>query len=179
MFVLEERGVTYRSEIILIVAMGLNRVIGCEGELPWTLKSDLRHFRKLTTGHTVVMGRKTYESIGKPLEGRRNIVMTHDPLYQREGVETVTGFATLMAAIAKDRNKVFVIGGGNFYRQAILLADKIIVTEVKASVYGDVYFPEIDKKCFKEISRIKDIQEEGDDYAYDIVEYDYIDPRKS
>lgn len=72
-----------------------------------------------------------------------------------------------------------MIGGGNLYRQAILLADKIIVTEVKASVYGDVYFPEIDKKCFKEISQIKDIHEEGDDYVYDIVEYDYIDPRKS
>lgn len=169
---------TYRSEIILVVAMGLNRVIGWDGALPWTLKSDLKHFRKLTMGHTVVMGRKTYESIGKPLEGRRNIVMTHDPLYQREGVETVTGFATLMAAIAKDHNTVFVIGGGNLYRQAILLADKIIVTEVKASVYGDTYFPEIDRMCFKEISRLKNIQEKGDDYAYDIVEYEYTYPRK-
>lgn len=169
---------TYRSEIILVVAMSLNRVIGCGNKLPWTLKSDLRHFRKLTMGHTVVMGRKTYESIGKPLEGRRNIVMTHDRLYQREGVETVTGFATLMAAIAKDDNKVFVIGGGNLYRQAILLADKLVVTEVKANVYGDTYFPEIDRKCFKEISRLKNIQEEGDEYAYDIVEYEYTDPRK-
>lgn len=104
--------------------------------------------------------------------------MTHDPLYKREGVETVTGFATLMTAIAKDYNKVFVIGGGNLYRQAILLADKIIVTEVKASVYGNVYFPEIDKKSFREISRLKNIQEEGDEYAYDIVEYEYTDPRK-
>ena len=169
---------TYRSEIILVVAMGLNRVIGCGDKLPWILKSDLRHFRKLTMGHTVVMGRMTYESIGKPLEGRRNIVMTHDPLYKREGIETVTGFATLMAAIAKDHNKVFVIGGGNLYRQAILLADKIIVTEVKVSVYGDTYFPEIDRRCFKEISRLKNIQEEGDEYAYDIVEYEYTDPRK-
>lgn len=169
---------TYRSEIILVVAMSLNRVIGCGDKLPWTLKSDLRHFRKLTMGHTVVMGRKTYESIGKPLEGRRNIVMTHDCLYQREGVETVTGFATLMAAIAKDDNKVFVIGGGDLYRQAILLADKLVVTEVKANVYGDTYFPEIDRKCFREISRLKNIQEEGDEYAYDIVEYEYIDPRK-
>ena len=169
---------TYRSEIILVVAMGLNRVIGCNGALPWTLKSDLKHFRKLTMGHTVVMGRKTYESIGKPLEGRRNIVMTHDPLYQREGVETVTGFATLTVAIAKDHNKVFVIGGGNLYRQAILLADKIIVTEVKTNVYGDTYFPEIDRKCFKEVSRLKNIQEKGDEYAYDIVEYEYTDSRK-
>lgn len=169
---------THRSEIILVVAMSLNRVIGCDGALPWTLKSDLKHFRKLTTGHTVVMGRKTYESIGKPLEGRRNIVMTHDPHYRREGIETVTGFATLMTAIAKDHNKVFVIGGGNLYRQAILIADKIIVTEVKANVYGDTYFPEIDKKCFKEISRLKNIQEKGDEHAYDIVEYEYTDPKK-
>lgn len=168
---------TYRSEIILVVAMGLNRVIGCDGALPWTLKSDLKYFRKLTMGHTVVMGRKTYESIGKPLEGRKNIVMTHDRHYQAEGVEVVTGFASLMAKIVQDE-KVFVIGGGNLYRQAILLADKIIVTEVKASVYGDVYFPEIDKKSFNEISRLKNIQEEGDEYAYDIVEYEYTDPRK-
>lgn len=170
---------TYHSEIILVVAMGLNRVIGCGNKLPWTLKSDLRHFRKLTMGHTVVMGRKTYESIGKPLEGRRNIVMTHDPLYKREGVETVTGFATLMAAIAKDHNTVFVIGGGNLYRQAILLADRIIVSEVKASPYGDTYFPEIDNRCFKEVSRLKNIQEEGDECPYDLVEYEYIDLKKN
>ena len=166
-----------RTEIILIVAMGLNRVIGSDNTLPWTLKSDLKRFRKLTMGHTVVMGRKTYESIGKPLEGRKNIVMTHDRHYKGEGIEVVTGFASLMVKITEDE-KVFVIGGGNLYRQAILLADKIIVTEVKANVYGDTYFPEIDKKSFKEISRLKNIQEEGDEYAYDIVEYEYTDPRK-
>ena len=166
-----------RTEIILIVAMGLNRVIGSDNTLPWTLKSDLKRFRKLTMGHTVVMGRKTYESIGKPLEGRKNIVMTHDRHYKGEGIEVVTGFASLMVKITEDE-KVFVIGGGNLYRQAILLADKIIVTEVKVSVYGDTHFPEIDRKCFKEISRLKNIQEEGDEYAYDIVEYEYTDPRK-
>ena len=170
---------TYHSEIILVVAMSLNRVIGCGDKLPWTLKSDLKRFRKLTMGHTVVMGRKTYESIGKPLEGRRNIVMTHDRLYQREGVETVTGFATLMAAIAKDDNTVFVIGGGNLYRQAILLADRIIVSEVKAFPYGDTYFPEIDKRCFREVSRLVHIQEEGDEHPYDLVEYEYIDLKKN
>lgn len=167
-----------RTEIILIVAMGLNRVIGSDNTLPWTLKSDLKRFRKLTMGHTVVMGRKTYESIGKPLEGRKNIVMTHDRHYKGEGIEVVTGFASLMVKITEDE-KVFVIGGGNLYHQAILLADRIIVSEVKASPYGDTYFPEIDNRCFKEVSRLKNIQEEGDEYPYDLVEYEYIDLKKN
>lgn len=126
-----------------VVAYGANRVIGVDGGLPWHLPSDMRFFRELTTGHPVIMGRATYESIPerfRPLPGRRNLVLSRDPAYAAAGAEV---FARLDAAIAAAGGDGFVIGGGATYEAAMPLLDRIYATEVEASPEGDTHFPEL------------------------------------
>jgi dihydrofolate reductase len=131
--------------VSLVVAHARNRVIGRDGDLPWHLPGDLRHFRELTAGGTVVMGRKTYESIPdrfRPLPGRRNLVLSRTPGLALEGAEV---FGTLEEALAAcEGEECFVIGGGATYEQALALADRVYATEVDAEVAGDTHFPELD-----------------------------------
>ena len=127
----------------IIVATAENGVIGCNGQLPWHLSADLRRFRKLTTGHSIVMGRKTYASIGRPLPERRSIVLSRNPEYAAEGVEVVADFAQALALTAEEA-EVFVIGGGHLYQLALPSTQRIYLTEVSAEVEGDVHFPKID-----------------------------------
>lgn len=129
----------------LIVAVAGNGVIGCAGRMPWHIGEDLRRFKRITTGHPVVMGRKTFESLGrKPLPGRTNIVVSRNPDFTVPDGVRVAG--SLEAAVAKYRDtdeEVFVIGGGEIYRQAVPIADKLYLTRIDASPAGDTYFPEI------------------------------------
>lgn len=127
----------------IIVATAGNGVIGCNGQLPWHLSADLRRFRKLTTGHSIVMGRKTYASIGRPLPERRSIVLSRNPEYTAEGVEVVADFAQALDLTAEEA-EVFVIGGGHLYQLALPFTQRIYLTEVSAEVEGDVHFPKID-----------------------------------
>jgi dihydrofolate reductase len=127
----------------IIVAAAENGVIGCDGQLPWHLSPDLRRFRKLTTGHSIVMGRKTYASIGRPLPERRSIVLSRNPEYAAEGVEVVADFAQALDLTAEEA-EVFVIGGGHLYQLALPFTQRIYLTEVSAEVEGDVHFPKID-----------------------------------
>ena len=139
--------------ISFVVAVTRNHVIGRDGGLPWRLSSDLKRFKALTLGKPVVMGRKTWESIGRPLPGRANIVISRDPDYRVEGAETVT---SLDAAIARGAeraqstggNEVAVIGGGEIFRQAFDRADILHVTVIEADIEGDTLFPEIDPALF-------------------------------
>jgi dihydrofolate reductase len=126
----------------MIAAVAENGVIGAGNALPWRLPGDLAHFKRLTLGNTVVMGRRTHESIGRPLPGRRTIVVTRRPV---EGMETA---ATLAEAIARAHTPVFLAGGAGVYREGMGLADTLHITRVHARPQGDVHFPPVDTAVF-------------------------------
>ena len=125
-------------KLILIAALARNRVIGRDGKLPWHLPEDLKRFKQLTTGHTVVMGRKSFESIGKPLPDRRNVVLSSHPV---PGIETYTSISDLLKALSAE-STVFIIGGGEVFRQMLPLADALYLTLLDHDVEGDTFFPE-------------------------------------
>lgn len=130
--------------VAIVVAHSANRVIGRDGELPWRLPSDLRRFRELTTGHAVLMGRRTYESLPdgfRPLPERRNLVLSSDTAYRAEGAEV---FASMDDALAACEGDCFVIGGEVTYRDALPLCHRLYVTEIDAELDGDAFFPELD-----------------------------------
>jgi dihydrofolate reductase len=130
--------------IAIVVAHSANRVIGREGELPWRLPADMRRFRELTSGHTVLMGRRTYESLPdafRPLPGRRNLVLSSDPAYRAGGAEV---FGSLPEALAACEGDCFVIGGEVTYRDALPLCERLYATEIDAEFEGDAYFPDVD-----------------------------------
>jgi dihydrofolate reductase len=126
----------------LIAAVSDGGVIGRDGGLPWHLPADLKHFKALTTGHSLLMGRKTYESVGKPLPRRRNIVLTRSRGWQAEGVEVAADLDEALALVAGEA-EVFVAGGSELYAQALPRADRLYLTRVHGEVEGDVFFPEV------------------------------------
>ena len=136
--------------VAIIAAMSRNRVIGHQGKIPWHLPEDLRRFRELTTGHTVVLGRKTFESIGKALPGRNNIVISSNQSFSAQGCQ-VAGSLEEALAMAGD-GQIFICGGGMIYGDAIWIADIIYLTVIDAEMAGDTFFPEI-PPCFSEASR--------------------------
>jgi len=133
------------AEIVIIVAVAKNRVIGKDNQLIWNIPEDMAHFRELTAGHTVLMGRKTWESLPprfRPLPGRRNIVISRQADYAAPGAELANSLADGLALAASDAT-VFIIGGADIYRQALPLADRLEITEVELDPEGDSWFPEI------------------------------------
>lgn len=140
--------------ISIIVAVASNGVIGCHNRLIWHISEDLKRFKALTIGHPIVMGRKTYESIGRPLPGRLNIVVSRQNDLRIEGVEVVGSIedAVKRAGVA---DEIFVIGGGEIYRQALPLADKLYMTRVEQSPSGDTFFPPISPAEWREAKREK------------------------
>jgi dihydrofolate reductase len=136
-------GAASRPVVSLVVAMARNRVIGKDGGLPWRLPDDLKHFKRLTLDHTVIMGRKTFEEIRRPLANRRNVVISRNPAFRPAGVTVVPNLAEALALGATE-DEVFVIGGGEVYRQALPLADRLYLTVVHADVEGDTTFPPFD-----------------------------------
>jgi len=137
--------------ISLLVAMDEKRGIGKDGKLPWRLSSDLKRFRALTMGHHIIVGRKTFESIGKPLPGRQTIIVTHNPNYAVEGC-LIAGSVESALALAQSRGEIeaFVIGGAAIYAQALGIADRIYLTKVHAEVDADTFFPEFDRSAWTE-----------------------------
>jgi dihydrofolate reductase len=160
-----------KPRVSLIVAMARNRVIGINNTLPWHLPADLKHFKALTMGHHIVMGRKTYESIGKPLPGRTSVVVTRNADYAQPGVIVVNSLEAAIAACGDDA-EIFVIGGAELYRQAIVLADRIYLTEIDADISGDVHFMELDRKLWIEAGRDSHAQDEKNLYSYHFVVLD-------
>ena len=154
--------------IKIIVAMSKNRVIGNNNELIWKLSSDLKRFKELTTNNPVVMGRKTYESIGRPLPNRRNIVITRNTEYSVEGCEIVS---SLEEALLLTNNDCFIIGGGEIYTQSLDIADKIYLTLVHNDFEGDTKFPELGKDWVK-ISRKDFKSDDKNEYDYSFIEYE-------
>lgn len=156
-------------KVSIVVAIAENGVIGIDNGLPWRLSSDLKNFKKLTSGHTILMGRKTYESIGKPLPKRRNLVISRDPAYIAEGCEVFQSIEVALEA-AKADSEVFVIGGAQIYRQVLPKADKIYLTRVKAEVKGDAFFEIENLDQWQVVSTQAFAAGEKDEYDFEVVE---------
>ena len=162
-----ERGATIKTLLTLIAAVARNGVIGQDKRLPWHLPADLKHFKTLTTGHTVIMGRKTWESLPpnfRPLPGRQNILITRNTGYAASGATGVTSLADAVAAAAGD--EAFVIGGAELYAAALPLADRLRLTEIDADFAGDTWFPPRDPREWRETARDTRRDETGLGYAF-------------
>lgn len=154
----------------IIVAMARNRTIGANNTLPWRCPEDLRHFKALTMGHHMIMGRKTFDSIGKPLPGRTTVVVTRDARLKIDGCLVAHSLEEAIAACAGDK-EVFVVGGAELYRQAMPLMDALYITEIQQDVDGDAHFPEFDKSAWQESSREMRSQETPQPLEYHFVTY--------
>lgn len=164
-------------EIVLVVAVADNGVIGRDNTLPWRIKSDLQYFRSVTIGRPVIMGRKTYDSIGRPLPQRTNIVVTRDLGFAAPGVVVAHDFGTaldLARADARERgaDSIAVIGGTEIFRQALPFANRLLVTQVHAKPPGDTHFPKIDPKLWRETVRQSQPQGPDDEYGFSFVTYE-------
>jgi len=154
--------------ISLIAAVTDNGVIGRGGGMPWHLPADLAHFKRTTQGKPIVMGRKTFEAIGRPLPGRRNIVVSRRSGFAPAGVETAGSLADALA-LAGDAEEVMVIGGGELYREALPLARRLYLTRIHAAIEGDTRFPELDPADWRETGREERPADERNDHALSFV----------
>ncbi|HNI70079.1 MAG TPA: dihydrofolate reductase [Marmoricola sp.] len=137
--------------VVLVVAVADNGVIGHDGDIPWSIPEDLKHFREVTSGHTVLMGRNTFESIGRPLPNRKNVVLTRDQNWTAEGVTVVHDLPAALAEVTQ--GDAMVIGGAQIYAEALPLADQQIITEVHQSPRGDTHYPEYPNEDWQEFRR--------------------------
>lgn len=160
----------------IIVAQSQNRVIGRGNKLPWYLPEDLKYFKRITQGKPIVMGRKTYESIGRPLPGRTNIVISRNPDYTQPGTRVVGSLEAALElaeqqALVDGSEELLVIGGAEIYAQALVLADRLYITQVHAEIEGDAFFPEIDPQDWETVLR-QDFSAEGSNpYDYSFLVY--------
>lgn len=153
------------NQTIIVVAISENNAIGKDNQLLWHLPADLKHFKNITSGHTIIMGRKTYDSIGRPLPNRRNIMITRQTGLELDGIEVVNSLDEALA-LCKDENKVFVIGGAEIYKQALPLAHKVELTRVHQEFDADAFFPELDNETWKEIWKEDHLPDEKNKFAY-------------
>jgi dihydrofolate reductase len=163
----------------LMVAMARNRVIGRNNKLPWYLPEDLKYFKRTTLGKPMVMGRKTFESVGRPLPGRANLVVTRNTAWQHPGVRVFHDLASAYRGAEAQAeidgvDEVMVIGGGEIFTEALPGADRLYLTQVHAEVAGDAYFPEIDWDQWREISREDFTASDNNPYDYSFVRYDRV-----
>lgn len=156
--------------ISIIVALSENNAIGKNGKIPWHLPNDLKHFKKVTLGHHIIMGRKTYDSIGKPLPGRTNVVISHQKDLKIDGCEVVNSLGAALAIARLDnQEEVFIIGGASIYKSMLSDAEKLYLTRVHTKVIGaDTFFPEIDSKMWIETKTYPYLPDEEHDHAYTI-----------
>jgi dihydrofolate reductase len=164
-------------QVVLVAAVAENGVIGRGGTLPWRLKSDMQHFRRLTIGRPVVMGRKTYESIGKPLQDRTNIVISRDPAFAAAGVIVANALEAAMDIACEDARRrgsdsIAIIGGAGIFSDCLAFADRLEITLVHASPAGDTFFPPIDSKMWRETARVRQDAASGDDADVSFVTYE-------
>lgn len=158
-----------KPTLCVIAAMARNRVIGIHNTLPWRLPEDLKHFKALTMGHHIIMGRKTYESIGKPLPGRTTVIVTRDAGYRVEGCLTATSIDAAIAACGDDP-EIFFVGGAEMYVQVLPRADRLYLTEIQAEYEGDAWFPEFDRSSWREVDRQAHVNDAGLGYHFVIHE---------
>lgn len=158
------------TKISIIVAAAENDVIGKDNRLLWKLSNDMKHFKELTTGYPVIMGRKTYESIGKPLPNRKNIIITRDKDYIADGCTVVNSIESALESAAGS-DEVFIIGGEQIYNSFWNKADTIHLTRVHTTIEGDVHIPAISSEQWKEISRSCHAADEKNEYDHTILTY--------
>ncbi len=169
--------------ISLIAAIGRNNELGKNNQLLWQMPADMKHFREITSGHPIIMGRKTFESIGRPLPNRQNIVITRDQNYLSHGVDVVHSLdeaLRLTSALngkrfeeTQDEIEVFIIGGGQIYKEAISRANRLYITRVDVASEGaDTFFPEIDPSVWIEASRIENSADEKNPFPYAFLTYE-------
>ena len=159
----------------LIVAVAHNNVIGMAGKMPWHLPAELAYFKRITMGHPIVMGRKTFDSIGRPLPGRRNIVVTANQAWRHEGVEVAGSIETALSMI--EDSSAFVIGGATLYAAALPVANRVYLTAIDATVDGDTFFPELAPETWREVSRERREQDEKNAYDVDFVVFERMSAR--
>ncbi len=157
--------------ISIIVAASTNNVIGARGELPWRLPDDLRRFKQLTMGKPIVMGRRTYESIGRPLPGRQNIVITRQPGFSAEGCDVVASPAAALSA-AGDAAEIMVIGGSQIYELFLPKASRLYLTRVHADIDGDAFFPDVDAHDWRLSTSEAHEASDANEYAFDFRTYE-------
>ncbi len=153
--------------ISLIVAYARNQVIGKEGVMPWHLPADLKHVKELTTGKTIVMGRKTFESLGRPLPNRRNVVLTRNRGFHPDGVDVVHTKEEVMAL-----GDVIIFGGAEIYKQFLDVVDRMYITQIDLEVEGDTFFPEWDREAFTVVDKREGIVDEKNQYPHSFYVYE-------
>src|SRR5690625_4711624 len=159
--------------ISLLVAMGKNHVIGFENDMPWHLPGDLKYFKEKTTGQTIIMGRKTFDSIGRVLPNRRNVVLTRQETDFPDGIEVIQDIDLIYQWNKKNpEQEFFVIGGGNLYEQVLPYADRLYITEIDELFHGDTYFPSFKADEWELTSKVKGEKNNHNSYDYYFLQYD-------
>ncbi len=158
--------------ISVIAAVSENGVIGNGVKIPWHIPADFEYFKRVTTGHPVIMGMRTYKSIGRPLPGRKNIILTRDPAAQVEGCVVAGSIEDAIQAAGE--GEIFFLGGGDVYRQILPRADRLYLTRIHEEVEGDVFFPEVDLKEWREVKRQEGVVDEKNPIAHTFLVYERI-----
>ena len=164
-----------KQRLSLIVAVARNGVIGRDNDLPWHLPADLQFFKRITSGHTIILGRKNYESIGRPLPNRTNIVITRDVNYRAEGCAVVNSIDAALAA-AGGQDEIMVIGGAEFYRQVLPQTDTINLTRIHATFTGDTFFPELNAADWREVDRSDHDADSSNPHDYSFIRLERVGP---
>jgi dihydrofolate reductase len=172
-----------RAKLVHVVAVATNGVIGQSGRLPWRLKSDLAHFRSVTMGKPLVMGRKTWRSIGKPLAGRTNIVVSRDRNFAAPGIVAAPSLEAALDVARADALRravadIVIIGGADIYRQTIAAADRLVITWVNLQPPGETTYPTIDHNFWKEVNRTEHPAGPGDDASFTVLVYERLRPER-
>jgi len=166
-------------KISLIVAMASNRVIGLNNQMPWHLSADLKRFKKITLGSAVLMGRKTYESIGKPLPGRTTLIVSRNPEYRQDGCLVFNDLKTALKKGCECAEEVFVIGGSDVYEALLPMTDSIYLTIINKEFQGDAFFPDINLNNWSEVAR-EDINDDPDaDFSYSFLKLEKVSQSKN
>ena len=158
--------------ISFVVAMDNNKVIGINNHLPWHIPADLKFFKKVTMGHPIVMGRKTYESIGKPLPGRENIIVTRNQNYSQEGCTVIHTIDELLKLSEEKKEEICVIGGAEIFKATFPYADRLYITKINDEFEGDTFFPDFKEVDWKIISQEKGPKDEKNPYDYSFNIYE-------
>jgi dihydrofolate reductase len=153
-------------KISLIVAMSSNRAIGLDGQMPWHLSADLKRFKQITMGHPIIMGRLTFEAIGRPLPGRTNIIVSRNPSYQQESCVVVDSIDAAINYGCRLADEVFVIGGATLYEATLPLADSLYITQINQDFEGDTFFPDFDTNDWTEVEREDVVDDANVSFTY-------------
>ncbi len=160
-------------KLSLIVAMATNRTIGIDKKMPWHLSADLKKFKKITMGHPIIMGRKTFESIGRPLPGRQNIIISRNPQYQQLGCLVFNDIESALQSCA-EHNEVFVIGGATLYEATLERADRLYITEIQQEFDGDTRFLEVKQSQWREVTREDITNDHSVDFNYSVIDLAFM-----